>query len=65
MAQIKIYGLKHHLDKVKHDLSNVIHECIVSILKFPENKRAHRFISLDKADFYYPDGEEVLLSLLK
>jgi len=27
-----------------------------SILGMPEGKRAHRFIPMDKTDYYYPDG---------
>ena len=27
-----------------------------SVLGLPENKRAHRFIPIDKSDFYYPEG---------
>ena len=56
MSQVKIYGLKTTLDPIKHELSNVIHACIVEVFKYPENKRAHRFFCLDKSDFYYPEG---------
>lgn len=56
MSQVKIYGLRSHLTSVRARLSEVIHECIVEVLKFPENKRAHRFIHFDKEDFYYPKG---------
>jgi phenylpyruvate tautomerase PptA (4-oxalocrotonate tautomerase family) len=27
-----------------------------SVLGFPEDKRAHRFIPMDREDFYYPGG---------
>lgn len=56
MSQVKIYGLRSHLTSVRARLSEVIHECIVEVLKFPENKRAHRFIHFDQEDFYYPEG---------
>lgn len=56
MSQIKIYGLKTTLRDIKPKLSDVIHNCIVVSLNFPENKRAHRFINLEKEDFYYPEG---------
>ena len=29
---------------------------MVESLSFPKNKRAHRFINLEKEDFYYPEG---------
>jgi phenylpyruvate tautomerase PptA (4-oxalocrotonate tautomerase family) len=54
MAQIKVYGLREHLDPVKTLLSEVIHSCVVEALQFPVNKRAHRFFPLEADDFYYP-----------
>ena len=54
MAQVKVYGNKSFLEVSKIPLSDLIHECIVEILKFPQDKRHHRFISLESADFIYP-----------
>ena len=56
MSQIKVYGLREHLDPVKARLSEVIHSCVVDALSFPRDKRAHRFFPLDPEDFYYPVG---------
>ncbi len=56
MAQIKIYGLKEHLNPLKAELSGVIHSCVVDALAFPPDKRAHRFFPLEAEDFYYPTG---------
>jgi 5-carboxymethyl-2-hydroxymuconate isomerase len=56
MAQVKIYALRETLTPIKKELSDIIHECVVTSLKFPVNKRAHRFINLDKEDFFYPEG---------
>lgn len=56
MSQIKIYGLRTNLKDIKQKLSDVIHNCIVESLSFPKNKRAHRFINLEKDDFFYPEG---------
>lgn len=56
MAQIKIYGIKDHLNPIKQQLSDVIHQCVVEALQFPQDKRAHRFFPLEKEDFYYPNG---------
>ena len=56
MSQIKIYGLREHLDPVKARMSGVIHSCVVDALSFPEDKRFHRFFPLDPEDFYYPAG---------
>lgn len=56
MSQIKIYGLKANLKNKKEQLSDIIHNCVVESLQFPKNKKAHRFINLEKDDFYYPEG---------
>jgi len=56
MAQIKIYGLKEHLNPIKAELSDVIHSCVMDALSFPQDKRAHRFFPLEVDDFYYPVG---------
>ena len=54
MAQIKIYGIRQHLNPVKQRLSDVIHSCVVEALQFPLDKRAHRFFPMDAEDFYFP-----------
>jgi len=53
---IVVYGIKEKLNPIKSLLSEVIHQSMQSLLGMPEDKRAHRFIPLDKSDFYYPDG---------
>lgn len=53
---IRIYGIKEKLNPVKAKLSDVINQCMVDALSFPDNKRAHRFIPLDKDDYFYPEG---------
>jgi 5-carboxymethyl-2-hydroxymuconate isomerase len=57
MSQIKIYGLRAHLDPIKSQLSDVIHSCVVDALQYPIDKRFHRFFPLDPSDYYYPSGE--------
>jgi phenylpyruvate tautomerase PptA (4-oxalocrotonate tautomerase family) len=54
VAQIKIYGLREHLDPIKSRLSDAIHSCVVEALQFPNDKRAHRFFPMLSDDFYYP-----------
>ena len=56
MSQVKIFGIKENLNPIKQLLSDVIHECVVEALKFPKDKRAHRFFPLDKEDMIYPSG---------
>jgi phenylpyruvate tautomerase PptA (4-oxalocrotonate tautomerase family) len=56
MAQIKIYGVGTHLIPIRKELSNIIHSCVVDALRFPADKRAHRFFPLDPENFFYPAG---------
>lgn len=53
---IVVYGIKENLNPIKAKLSDVIHGCMQSVLGMPEDKRAHRFVPLDREDFYYPGG---------
>jgi phenylpyruvate tautomerase PptA (4-oxalocrotonate tautomerase family) len=53
---IVVYGIREKLNPIKSKLSDVIHECMQSVLGMPEDKRAHRFVPLDREDFYYPGG---------
>jgi phenylpyruvate tautomerase PptA (4-oxalocrotonate tautomerase family) len=53
---IVIYGIKERLNPIKSQLSDVIHGCMQSVLGMPEDKRAHRFVPLERDDFYYPGG---------
>ena len=54
MAQIKVYGIREHLNPVKEKLSEAIHSCVVEALEFPRNKRAQRFFPMILEDFYFP-----------
>ena len=56
MSQIKIFGIKNNLNPIKVQLSDVIHECVVEALQFPQDKRAHRFFPLEKENMFYPSG---------
>lgn len=53
---IVIYGIKEQLNPAKAKMSDVIHDCMQSVLGMPEDKRAHRFVPMHKEDFYYPGG---------
>ncbi len=53
---IIVFGVKEKLNPIKAQLSDVIHGCMQSVLGMPEDKRAHRFVPMDKEDFYYPGG---------
>ena len=54
MAQVKIYGRRAHLDRVRDRLSAAIQACLVAAFGLPPEKRFQRFIALDDGDFIYP-----------
>ena len=62
---IVVYGIRERLDPIKAELSNVIHGCMQSVLGMPEDKRAHRFIPLDREDFYYPGGRSEAYTVIE
>jgi phenylpyruvate tautomerase PptA (4-oxalocrotonate tautomerase family) len=65
LAQIKIYGLRAHLNGVKAQMSDVIHACVMEALQYPADKRAHRFFPLDREDFYYPVGRTEAYTIIE
>ena len=54
MAQIKVYAARPHLDELRERLSDIIHAAVMATLGLPEDKRFHRFIALEPADFIHP-----------
>ena len=56
MSQIKIFGIRELLHPKREKLSGVLHSCIMDAFAYPKDKRAHRFIYLDKDSFFYPEG---------
>lgn len=65
MAQIKVYSVVEHLNPIKAKLSDVIHSCVVDALSFLEDKRAHRFFSLDAENFYYPASRTLRYTIVE
>jgi phenylpyruvate tautomerase PptA (4-oxalocrotonate tautomerase family) len=54
MAQVKVYGLRRRLEPVRAALSEAIHAAVVEAFQYPPEKRFHRFLHLDDADFLFP-----------
>lgn len=55
IAQVKIYGLKKSLEKIKVELSKTIHTSIVDVLDFSQENRFHRFMAFDEDSMLFPD----------
>jgi phenylpyruvate tautomerase PptA (4-oxalocrotonate tautomerase family) len=56
MAQVTIYGERHHLNRVRAALSQAVHECLVDALQLPDEKRFQRFLPMAAEDFLHPRG---------
>jgi len=56
MSQVKIFGVGEHLTTKREILSEVIHSCVMDALGMPKDKRAHRFIPMEKDNFLMPGG---------
>ena len=65
MAQIKIYGLREHLEGRKAELSLVLHRCAMEALGLPKEKRFHRFFCLEPEDFTFPDDRSSAYTILE
>ena len=62
---IKIYGIRENLDPIKVKISDIVNQCMVDALAFPENKRAHRFFPMSKEDFYFPEGRSAAYTVIE
>ena len=58
-------GIREQLDPIKGRLSDVINECMVEALAYPDNKRAHRFFPMDAQDFYSPEGRSPAYTVIE
>jgi phenylpyruvate tautomerase PptA (4-oxalocrotonate tautomerase family) len=65
VAQVKIYGIREHLKPVQAVLSEAIHSSVVEALRFPPNKRAHRFFHMEADDFYYPASASARYTIIE
>jgi phenylpyruvate tautomerase PptA (4-oxalocrotonate tautomerase family) len=65
MAQVKIYGERAHLARVRTALSDAIQGCLVDALGLPASKRFQRFIALDAADFIHPPDRSAAYTIIE
>jgi phenylpyruvate tautomerase PptA (4-oxalocrotonate tautomerase family) len=65
VAQVKIFGLRSHLDPIKKQLSDLIHTCVMEALHYPADKRSHRFFPLAEDDFFYPPDRTQQYTILE
>ena len=65
MGQFKIYGIREVLHPKREKLSAVLHSCLMEAFQYPEDKKAHRFIYLDRDSFFYPEGRSEQYTILE
>ncbi len=65
MAQVTIYGVRGSLEHDRAALSEAIHSSVMQAFEYPAEKRFHRFIALDKADFIYPSDRSVRYTIIE
>jgi phenylpyruvate tautomerase PptA (4-oxalocrotonate tautomerase family) len=59
MAQVVVYVRREVLEQRRAALSEAIHGAVMAALEYPAEKRFHRFLALDEADFVYPPDRGV------
>ncbi|HLP41383.1 MAG TPA: tautomerase family protein [Fibrobacteria bacterium] len=65
MAQVKIYGLKQSLERIRTDLSEIIHHGLVEELGLPRDKKFQRFLPLDPENFLFPSDRTAAYTIIE
>ena len=65
MAQVKIYGVRDELDKIKSDLSDIIQACLMDAFQLLPDKRFQRFFALDAEDFLFPADRSARYTIIE
>lgn len=65
MAQVKIYGLKQSLERIRADLSEIIHQSLVEELGLPRDKKFQRFLPLDPENFLFPSDRTAAYTIIE
>ncbi|MEV0588589.1 tautomerase family protein [Nonomuraea sp. NPDC050310] len=55
MGQVKIYGRRDVWAERRQEVSDLIHDSLVTEWGLPESKRFHRFFLMDAEDFVMPE----------
>ena len=58
MGQIKIFGLASELNKNREEISEILHSCVVDALKYPKDKKFHRFFLWNLTIFIFQKVEQ-------
>ncbi len=64
MAQIKIYALRETI-KAREQISNAIHNSVMTALEYPADKKFHRFFPLEPEDFVFSKDRSEKYTILE
>ncbi|MEL7500857.1 MAG: tautomerase family protein [Cyanobacteria bacterium J06554_6] len=65
MPQVKIYGLKSTLKPCQQQLSDAIHQALMTTFKTLPEKRFQRFIWFEPDDFVFPDDRSNYYTIIE
>ncbi|MEJ7839157.1 MAG: tautomerase family protein [Thermomicrobiales bacterium] len=65
MSQVIIYGNARHLNRRRQDISDAIHQSLVSAIGLPVTKRFQRFIDLSSENFIYLDDRSDTYTIIE
>lgn len=65
MPQVKIYGLRSHLDSARSALSDAIHAAMVEQFGCHPDKRFQRFFPMAQENFIYSDGRSERYTIIE
>jgi phenylpyruvate tautomerase PptA (4-oxalocrotonate tautomerase family) len=64
MAQVKIYALRQTLEP-REEISNAIHNSVMTALEYPADKKFHRFFPLEPEDFMFSKDRSEKYTILE
>jgi phenylpyruvate tautomerase PptA (4-oxalocrotonate tautomerase family) len=64
MAQVKIYALRQTLEP-RTEISNAIHNSVMTALEYPADKKFHRFFPLEPEDFMFSSDRSEKYTILE
>ena len=64
MAQVKIYALRETLEP-RAEISNAIHNSVMTALEYPADKKFHRFFPLEPEDFVFSKDRSEKYTILE
>jgi len=65
LAQVKVYGLRSHLETKRAAIGEAVHSAVMEALCYPKEKKFHRFFPLEPEDFVFPDDRSTAYTIIE